>query len=58
MKKTTIEARAKAAYEASNTKGGLQMPWAAQSEKVRERWRQAVSESTDEPQPKKKSKSA
>lgn len=43
-KKKPVEDLARAAYEASNKSGGLQMPWTAQSEVVREKWRQAVAE--------------
>ncbi|WP_293681060.1 hypothetical protein [uncultured Phenylobacterium sp.] len=45
MDEDSIEAKARAAYEAANKSGGLQMPWAAQSEKVRERWRQTLLDS-------------
>lgn len=48
MTKKKIEDLAKAAYEASNKGGGLQLPWAAQSEAVREKWRRTVAETEAE----------
>lgn len=44
-KKKPIEDLAQAAYEASNKGGGLQMPWAAQSESVRQKWRETAAQS-------------